>query len=164
MTPDSRQVRFRVSRTTFPIGTSAFGNTADSSRPTIMRIRSARVVPAIGRVPTSAPSRSAVTRSAISGNSSSRCDTYTTPAPRAFRPRTTRNRFSTSRPESDAVGSSITTTRASAPTALAISTNCCSGMLSERTSAPGSIFAPIRESNSAARARRSPHRTRRHAP
>ena len=41
-----------------------------------------------------------------------------------------RNRLSTSRSVSDAVGSSMIRIRASAPIALAISTICCSGMLS----------------------------------
>ena len=36
----------RISSTTSPIGTSTFGKTADSSRPTIMRIRSARLTSA----------------------------------------------------------------------------------------------------------------------
>ena len=53
-----------TSSTTSPIGTARLGKTADSSRPTIMRISSARSTSAIGRVPTSAPSRSTVTRSA----------------------------------------------------------------------------------------------------
>ena len=63
----------------------------------------------------------------------------------------TENSRSTSRSLSDAVGSSMMRIRASAPMALAISTTCCSGMLSVSTSRSGSIEAPIRPSSSAAR-------------
>ncbi len=71
-TPLFLQERPRTSSTTLPGATGTLGNTADSSRPTIMRINSPRETSSIRRVPTKIPSRSAVTRSATSGSSSSR--------------------------------------------------------------------------------------------
>ena len=77
----------------------------------------------------------------------------------------TRNRRSTSRSVSDAVGSSMMTIFASAPIALAISTICCSGMLSVSTSRAGSIAAPIALEQLARRWRRAGvQSTRRQAP
>ena len=73
------------------------------------------------------------------------------PTPCAFSSRITRNRFSTSVSLSEAVGSSMIRIRASAPSARAISTSCCSGIDSRRTSASGSIAAPIRSSSRRAR-------------
>ena len=74
------------------------------------------------------------------------------------------NRLSTSRSVSDAVGSSMMTIRAWAPIALAISTICCSGMLSVATVRSGSIADPARPSNSRARALRAFQFTLRHKP
>ncbi len=54
--------------------------------------------------------------------------------------------------------------RALAPRARAISTSCCSGIDSRRTSVSGSMAAPIRSSNCRARARRWSQRIRRQAP
>ena len=65
------------------------------------------------------------------------------------------NRRSTSRSVSDAVGSSMITIFASAPIAFAISTICCSGMLSVSTRRAGSIDAPIRSRSAAAVSRPS---------
>ena len=76
----------------------------------------------------------------------------------------TRNRLSTSRSVSDAVGSSMMTIFASAPIALAISTICCSGMLSVSTRRIGSIVAPIRCRSSAAWLARRDQSSRRHGP
>ena len=59
------------------------------------------------------------------------------PTPWAFRSRITRKRLSTSWSLSDAVGSSMIRIRASAPRARAISTSCCSGIDSRRTSRAG---------------------------
>ena len=65
-------LRFCTSSTTSPGSTNVLGNTADSSRPTIMRIRSpATRLPSAWFRPTT-PSRRAVTRSAIWGSSSRR--------------------------------------------------------------------------------------------
>ena len=50
------------------------------------------------------------------------------------------------------------------PIAQAISTSCCSGIESVRTSASGEIAAPTRASNSRARVRRAAQSIRRHAP
>ena len=86
------------------------------------------------------------------------------PTPCAFSSRMTRKRLSTSWSLSEAVGSSMIRMRASAPRARAISTSCCSGIVSRRTSVSGSIAAPIRSSSRRARSRRSPQRTRRQAP
>ena len=55
------------------------------------------------------------------------------------------------------------TMRAPAPSAQAISTSCCSGIESERTSASGEMSAPMRWSSSAARMRRLGQFTRRAA-
>ena len=66
------------------------------------------------------------------------------PQPCALSSPMTVNRRSTSRSVSEAVGSSMMTIFASAPMALAISTICCSGMLSVSTRRAGSIEAPIR--------------------
>ena len=63
-TPALWHPRSRTSRTTSPGSTNVLGKTADSSRPTIIRISSPRDTSAISRVPTSTPSRKAVTRSA----------------------------------------------------------------------------------------------------
>ncbi len=71
---------------------------------------------------------------------------------------------STSWSLSEAVGSSMIRIRASAPSARAISTSCCSGIERRRTSVSGSIAAPIRSSSRRARSRRSPQRMRRQAP
>ena len=86
------------------------------------------------------------------------------PTPCAFSSPMTRNSRSTSWSLSEAVGSSMIRIRASAPSARAISTSCCSGIDSPRTSASGSIAAPIRSSSRRARSRRSPQRTRRQGP
>ena len=56
--------RLRTSSTGAPSATGCFGNTADTSRPTISRISSPRSISAAGRVATVRPSRSTVMRSA----------------------------------------------------------------------------------------------------
>ena len=58
--------------------------------------------------------------------------------------RTIRKRLSTSRSDSEAVGSSMMTMRACDPMALAISTSCCSGIDRCRASVSGSMPAPMR--------------------
>ena len=63
--PTPRQPSPRTSSTTSPGSAAILGKTADSSRPTIIRISSPRETSAIRRVPTRTPSRRAVTRSAI---------------------------------------------------------------------------------------------------
>ena len=68
---------------------------------------------------------------------------------------TTSNRRSTSRSLKDAVGSSMMSTLASEPIALAISTSCCSGMLRVSTSRSASMSAPTRVSRSRASRRRA---------
>ncbi len=65
------------------------------------------------------------------------------PTPCAFRSPMTRKSRSTSLSLSEAVGSSMIRMRASAPRARAISTSCCSGIVSRRTSVSGSMVAPI---------------------
>ena len=145
----------------------AWGRPPTSSRPTIIRISSARSTSAIGRVPTSV----AV---AQDGHAVGDLRQLLEPVrdvddPDALRPSargSTRNRFSTSRSLSDAVGSSMIRIRASAPSALAISTSCCSGIVSARTSAVGVDRARRRAPSSSPRParRRSPQRTRRHGP
>ena len=77
------------------------------------------------------------------------------PTPCDFSSPMTRKSRSTSLSLSEAVGSSMIKMRASAPRARAISTSCCSGIDSERTSVSGSIVAPIFSSKSRARVRRS---------
>ena len=61
-------------QTTSPNVTVFFGKTADSSRPTINWISCCRSTSDINRVSMVRPSRSTVTRSAITGNSSNRCE------------------------------------------------------------------------------------------
>ena len=73
-TPPAAQPRSRSSSTTSPGVTAFLGNTADSSRPTMSWISSVRLTSDIARVPMVWPSRSTVTRSAISDSSSSRCE------------------------------------------------------------------------------------------
>ncbi len=58
----------------------------------------------------------------------------------------------------------MSTIRASAPIALAISTICCSGMLSVSTGRSGSMADPTCSSSAAARRRRACQSTRRHSP
>ena len=54
--------------------------------------------------------------------------------------------------------------RASAPSARAISTSCCSGIVRCGTRHPDRIVAPTRSSSSRARRRRSPQQSRRQRP
>ena len=65
------------------------------------------------------------------------------PAPPARNSPMMRNSRSTSRSASADVGSSMMRILAPEPTALAISTSCCSGMLRSPARASGSIEAPI---------------------
>src|SRR4249920_3128002 len=78
-----------------------------------------------------------------------------TPTPAVRSSRTTVNSRACSRWVRDAVGSSMMTIRAPAPTAQAISTSCCSGIESSPTSVSGAMVAPTRASKSTARARRA---------
>ena len=64
------------------------------------------------------------------------------PVPRARRSRSSAKRRTASRSVSAAVGSSINRMRASAPSAPAISTSCCSAIRSDRAGASMSIEAP----------------------
>ena len=80
------------------------------------------------RRPRRRAARSRGRRSAAAPPAGARCRSIPTPC--ACSSRTTRNRFSTSRSLSEAVGSSRIRTRASAPSARAISTSCCSGIVS----------------------------------
>ena len=74
LTPDAVQPTSRSSSTVSPSGTVRLGNTAASSRPTISWMSCSRLTSAISRVAIVLPSRSTVTRSAITGSSSSRCE------------------------------------------------------------------------------------------
>ena len=85
------------------------------------------------------------------------------PAPSPRSVPITRNRRSTSRSVSEAVGSSRIRILACAPIALAISTSCCSGMLSVLTVRSGAISAPVRSSSSRACRRRARQSMRRHS-
>ena len=75
LTPAARQTRRRSSSTTPPNSTVLFGKTADNSRPTINWISSPKFTSASSFVSIVQPSRSTVTRSAITANSSNRCET-----------------------------------------------------------------------------------------
>jgi len=96
-----------------------------TSRPTIMRMMSLVLSSLTGRVPTSRPSRSTVTRSAMCSTSSSRCEMKTMATPWARSARIWPNRVSTSRSVNEEVGSSMTIRRASIESALATSIICC---------------------------------------
>ena len=63
-----RRTRSRTSSTGAPIGAAIFGNRLSICRPTIIWTSSADDVSATRRVPTWAPSRSTVTRSAMAKN------------------------------------------------------------------------------------------------
>ena len=141
-----------TSRKTSPIGVSTFGK-SDTLRPTMCRTRSAVVRSAVGVVMTCRPSRKTVARSHSSKTSSSRWLTNRTATPRARRFRTIVNSRSTSWAESDAVGSSRMSTRASTDSDLAISMSCWSAIDRPRTGAPTSSWTSS-SSNSAFAARR----------
>ncbi len=125
----------------------------DTCLPTMALIRSSAVSPASSLVSTCRPSRITVTRWQISKTSSSRCEMNITAAPPARSARTTSNSRATSAADSAAVGSSITITRASRDSALAISTICWSAMDSPRQIRPGSSRTPSRSNSAAASAR-----------
>jgi hypothetical protein len=76
--------------------------------------------------------------------SSKRCEMNMTAAPSSRSERATENSRSTSTPDSAAVGSSITRIRASAESALAISTICWSAIESPRAGRSGSTCTPSR--------------------
>ena len=141
-----------TSSTTSPGSTSVFGKSVPSSRPTIRRTISSTVTSARGSVETWAPSRMIVTRSQSAVISSNRWEMNSTAAPASRSDRATPKRRSTSTPESAAVGSSMTTTRASSDSALAISTICWSAMERPRAGRSGSIGTPRRANSSAAAA------------
>ena len=79
----------------------------------------------VGRVEMRRPSRNTEMRSAMTNSSSSRWVMKTTATPDWRSRRTWRNNRSTSWAESEAVGSSMISTRTSSEIALAISTACC---------------------------------------
>ena len=107
-TPDARQPRPRsLQHDVADAARSTFGKTAVSSRPTIRRISSARSTSAIGRVPTQ---RAVAQHRHAVGD----CGELLEPVrdvdhadALGRRSRMTRKRFSTSRSESEAVGSSM---------------------------------------------------------
>ncbi len=119
------RLRLRTDSTTSPIGLVS-ATVSRTSRPTIMRMTLSWSSSEMGRVPTSLPSRSTVTRSATRKTSSSQCETKTMPSPLAFKSFTTAKRRSISGGESDVVGSSMTSTFESSEIARAISTSCWS--------------------------------------
>ena len=90
-----------------------------------------------------------VTRWQIAKTSSSRCEMNSTAAPPERSVQTTSNSRATSVADSAAVGSSITITRASSDSALAISTICWSAMDSPRLMRPGSSLTPSRANRAA---------------
>ena len=126
---------------TSPIGDSTLGK-SETARPTMWRTRVAVVSSEVRAVITCRPSRKTVARSHSSKTSSSRWLTNSTATPRSRVWRTMAKSRSTSWAESDAVGSSRTSTRASNESALAISISCWSAIERPRTSAPGSIRTP----------------------
>ena len=146
----------RVSRSTTSTGSPGAarppGSRASMSRPTMARTRSSAVIPASSLLSTCLPSRITVTRWQIAKTSSSRCEMNRTAVPAVRSVRTTSNSRSTSAADSAAVGSSITITRASSDSALAISTICWSAMDRPRLIRPGSSRTPSRPNSSAAAA------------
>ena len=106
-----------------------------------------------GRCETHAPSRITVIRWHRAKTSSNRCEMNSTAAPASRSDRATLNSRSTSTPDSAAVGSSMTSTRASNDSALAISTSCWSAMDSPRAGRSGSSRTPSRANRSTARRR-----------
>ncbi len=90
-----------------------------------------------------------VTRWQISKTSSSRCEMNRTAAPPDRSVATTSNSRATSVADRAAVGSSMTITRASSDSALAISTICWSAMDSPRLIRPGSSLTPSRANRAA---------------
>ena len=148
-TPDAAQPTPRSSSTVSPSGTVRFGNTADSSRPTIIRMSCSRLTSAI----VARRDRDAVAQHGDAVGDHRQLLEPVRDVDHARRrcsrsSRTTRNRLSVSSFDSDAVGSSRIRTRASAPSARAISTSCCCGMLSSPASVSGSMRAPTRASSS----------------
>ena len=111
-------------RTGAPISESSFGNSCESSRPTMRRTSSSVSMSRVSPSCVTSPSRRTVTVSQIVKISSSRWEMKRIAAPRSLSVRTTLNRRSTSCPDSAAVGSSMISTRASKDSALAISTIC----------------------------------------
>ena len=97
-----------------------------------------REVSAAGRVEMCRPSRNTVMRSAMRNTSSSRWLMNSTATPRRRSSPTWSNSRSTSCADSDAVGSSMISTRASSEIALAISTACCAATASVLAGARGS--------------------------
>ena len=126
-----------------PIGTARFGKTAASSRPTIRRISSARSTSLHRAASTTArrrAGRSRGRRSAAARPAGARC--RRSRRPRACSSRMTRNRFSTSRSLSDAVGSSMIRIRAFAPSAGRSRRAAAPASSGSRTTAFGEIDAP----------------------
>ena len=107
---------------------------------------------AAGSVDTHWPSRMTVIRSQRSKTSSNRCEMNRTAAPLSRSERATVNSRSTSTPDRAAVGSSMTSTRASKDSALAISTICWSAMESPRAGRSGSSRTPSLSNSAAQRA------------
>ena len=136
------RVRRSTLRTVAPTSATSFGKSASRSRPTIEWISRCCVVSAIASVVTWRPSRITVTRWQSAKTSSSRCEMKSTAAPCARSVSTTPKRRSTSVCVSAAVGSSMTITRASAESALAISTICWSAIESPRAMRSGSSLTP----------------------
>ena len=97
---------------------------------------------ATGQVPTLRPSRITVTRSAISTTSSSRWLTKTTATPSAFSLATMRSSASTSARVSEAVGSSMNRSLASAASPRQMATTCRSAIDSEATPASSGRSKP----------------------
>ena len=117
-------------------------------------------MPEAAYVPTFSPLRSTVTRSAISSTSSSRWLTNITAMPRRLSSSASASSASTSRRVSDAVGSSMITSLASAAMARQIATSCRCAIGRSATNAARSSDTPIRAIAAAAVSRMARRRTR----
>ena len=127
--------------------------------PVISSPRRWSVMPLASKVPSFSPLRSTVTRSAISSTSSSRWLTNTTATLRRFSSSVSFSSASTSRRVSEAVGSSMMTSRASLAMARQIATSCRWAIGSSATCLSGSIETPTRSIAAVATDRISAQRT-----
>ena len=103
--------------------------------------------PAVGKTPTSLPSRSTVTRLEMSSTSASRWLTKTTAMPSAESVRTMASRWSVSDWVSEAVGSSMKMSFASPTSARAMATICRCAIAKVRSGASTSRSTPSRASS-----------------
>ena len=135
-----------------PCGSSGRGIISPISRPTISAIAPCGVASARGLVEIRRPSRNTVTLSAISKTSSRRWLTNRIATPLSRRSRTSLNSMAASWADSDAVGSSMISTRTFNEIALAISTDCCAASVRPRAGLRTSSTMPnVRRMSSASR-------------